>query len=274
MGTGEFDVVAELRRRFPLVGDDAAVVEPPSGPLLLAADAVVGGVDFLPDDPEEEVGYRAVLVNASDVAAMGGRPLHVLVSVAAPSGVDVLAVIDGVAEGLRVHGGEVAGGDLSSTAGPLVVSIAITGWVAGGGAPVRRSGASPGDSVFVTGPLGGAAAAAYRLRRPWPVARVAEGEAARVGGATAMIDVSDGFAADLGHLIDASGVGVVVDVDDVPVAPGATVAQALGGGDDYELLFTLPPSATPPPGSIRVGTITDDPSNRPPDVAGWQHRFS
>jgi thiamine-monophosphate kinase len=269
--TGEFDLVAELRRRFPLVGDDAAVVAPPSGPLLLAADAIVEGVDFDHPYVPAEVGYRAVLVNASDIAAMGGRPLHVLVSIIAPAGVDVLALVDGIAEGLLAHGGEVAGGDLSGTAGPLVVSVAITGTV-DGGAAVLRSGARPGDAVFVTAPLGGAAAAGYRFGDVWPVARIAEGEAARRAGATAMIDVSDGFAADLTHLCRASGVGV--EVDEVPVAPGATVDQALGGGDDYELIFTLPAGVLPPPRAIRVGTITDDRTRLPPAVAGWQHRFS
>ena len=273
MDTGEFDVVAELRRRFPLVGDDTAVVPPPDGPLLLAADAIVEGVDFTPDEPIVQVGRRAVLVNVSDIAAMGGRPLHVLVSIAAPAGIDVLGLIDGIAAGVADYGCEVAGGDLSSTRGPLVVSVAITGCIDDGGAPVLRSGARPGDGVFVTGPMGAAAAAGYRFGDGWlPRARVAEGRAARRAGATAMIDVSDGFAADLAHLLDASGVGV--ELAHVPRAREATEEQALGGGDDYELIFTLPSGTTPPAGSIRVGTITADTSRRPPPVDGWQHRFS
>ncbi|HUP87134.1 MAG TPA: thiamine-phosphate kinase [Acidimicrobiales bacterium] len=273
MDTGEFELIAELRRRFPLVGDDAAVVDPPAGRLLLAADAIVGGIDFTDDEPLEQVGYRAVLVNASDIAAMGGQPLHVVVSIVAPPGADVLRIVEGIAEGVRVHGCEVAGGDLSSTAGPLVVSVAITGTIDDGGAAVLRSGARAGDGVFVTGPLGSAAAAGYRFGDRWsPRARIAEGRAARLAGATAMIDVSDGFAADLGHLLDASGVGVVLE--SVPVAEGATDAQALGGGDDYELVFTLPAVATVPSGAIGVGQIVDDPSKRPPAVPGWQHRFS
>jgi thiamine-monophosphate kinase len=262
---GEFDLVAELRQRFPLVGDDAAVVAPPSGHLLLAADAIVGGVDFTDDEPIVQVGRRAVLANVSDIAAMGGRPLHLLVSIAAPAGVDVRGLVDGIAAGAVDYGCEVAGGDLSSTAGPLVVSVAITGCVDDGGAP--------GDEVFVTGPLGGAAAAGYRFGDGWvPRARVAEGRAARLAGATSMIDVSDGFAADLSHLLDASGVGV--ELVHLPVARAATEDQALGGGEDYELIFTLPPRVTPPMGSIRVGVITGDRSMRPPAVAGWQHRFS
>ena len=273
MDTGEFDLVAELRRRFPLVGDDAAVVPSPRGHLLLAADAIVGGVDFTDEEPVVQVGRRAVLANVSDIAAMGGRPLHVLVSIAAPAGVDVLGLIDGIAAGVADYGCEVAGGDLSSTSGPLVVSIAITGCVDDGGPPVLRSGAEAGDVVWVTGPLGAAAAAGYRFGGGWvPRARVAEGQAARIAGATAMIDVSDGFAADLGHLLDASGVGV--ELVHVPIAREATEDQALGGGEDYELIFTLPSGAPAPAGSIRVGTIVGDVTKRPPAVAGWQHRFS
>lgn len=268
MNLDEFDVVAQLRRRFPLVGDDAAVVEPPSGPLLLATDAIVEGVDFTVPYKPEYVGRRAVAVNVSDIAAMGGRPLHLLVSIIAPAAVDVLAVVDGVAAAAASYGCGIAGGDLSATAGPLVVSIAITGLVEAGD-PVFRAGARAGDVVFVTGPLGGAAASGYTTM---PVARVDEGIAARKAGATAMIDVSDGFAADLGHLLDASRVGVVID--HVPVADGATEDQALGGGEDYELIFTLPSGNLPPRGAIAVGTITGDVTQRPPPVAGWQHRFS
>lgn len=272
MESGEFDLVAELRVRFPLAGDDAAVVDPPKGRLLLAADAIVGEVDFLDSWPAEDIGRRAVLVNVSDIAAMGGRPLHLLVSIVAPAGSNVRGLIEGIAAAASDHGCEVAGGDLSGTAGPLVVCVAVTGTVVDG-EPVRRAGARAGDVVYVTGPLGGAAAAGYTVGPDWaPRARVSEGEAARRAGATAMIDVSDGFAADLGHLLDASAVGV--DLETVPVAAGATEAQALGGGDDYELIFTLAPASAPPSAAIRVGTIVADRSARPPEVAGWEHQFS
>ena len=271
MATGEFKLIEYLKGRFPLVGDDAAIVEPPAGPVLLATDTIVEGIDFVEPYAPDEVGYRAVLANASDIAAMGGRPLHLLVTFVAPETVDVYGLVDGIADGARAHGCEVAGGDLSSTTGPLVISVAITGTV-DDGAPVRRSGAQPGDNVFVTGPLGGAAALGYRFGRSWPRARIAEGIEARRAGATAMIDVSDGFAADLTHLLDASGVGVTLS--HVPVAAGATESQALGGGDDYELIFTLPPAAQPPEWAIPVGVIVADRKARPPKVAGWQHHFS
>lgn len=266
----EFDVIGRLRRRFPLAGDDAAVVAPPSGPLLLATDAVVAGVD---GHDERELAWRAVAANVSDIAAMGGRPLHLLVAVAAPVGADLDGIGEMLAEAAGVFGCEVAGGDLSSTSGPLVISVAVTGTVDGGAAPVLRSGARPGDQVFVTGPLGGAAASGWTVR-PW--ARVAEGVAARLAGATAMIDVSDGLAADIDHLGRESGVGIALD--GIPVAPGATLEQALGGGDDYELAFTLPPGAEAPSGSIHIGTCTADPSERslaggPLPPGGWSHSF-
>src|SRR3954470_15267763 len=117
---GEFTLIERLRRRFPAAGDDTAVVEPPSGPLLLATDALVGGVDFTDATPLVDVGWKAVTANVSDVAAMGGRPLHLLVAVAAPAGLDLDALVDGLAEAAASYGCEVVGGDLSSTAGPLM----------------------------------------------------------------------------------------------------------------------------------------------------------
>ena len=120
----------------------------------------------------------------------------------------------------------------------------------------------------MTGPLGGAAGSGY-TRRPAP--RVAEGIAAATAGATAMIDVSDGLGADLGHLLDASGVGAVVDDAAVPLAPGATLADAMGGGEDYELVFTGPVEAGRAAGAHRIGVVVADSGTRPA-AAGWQHR--
>lgn len=268
--TGEFAFIERLRARFPLIGDDCAVVDG----LLLATDMLVEEVDVpagTARDPAgaAAAGRKAVTASVSDVAAMGGRPRFLLVAVAAPEGAALDALVDGVAEEAASYGCAVAGGDLSSTGGPLVVAVAVTGEVVGGGEPVRRSGARPGDAVYVTGPLGGAAASGYRR---WGRARIAEGEAARLAGATAMIDVSDGLAADLGHLADASGVGFVLDA--VPVAAGASLAEALGGGEDYELVYTGPAGL---PG-IRIGTVVADPTvrtlgGRPLPPAGYAHRF-
>ena len=262
---GETEAVARLQASLPIgppgqtwVGDDAAVVD---GGLLLAVDSVVAGVHVYAGAPLSEVGYRAVVRNVSDIAAMGGRPLHLLVAIV--GAVDIADLYAGIVEAASEYDCSVVGGDISS--GPaLVLTVAITGRCLGGG-PVLRSGARAGDDVWVTGPLGGAAASNYRMR---PVARVAEGEAARNAGATAMIDISDGLYLDARRVAEASGVGIVIEDGLVPVADGATLAQAVGGGDDYELLYTLPPGRSGP--GVRVGRCTPNPTELPPAV-GWVH---
>jgi thiamine-monophosphate kinase len=266
--TGEFAVIARLRQRFPDIGDDAAVVDPPSGPLLLAADALVAGVHTPPDLPLEDLGWKAVVANVSDIAAMGGRPLHLLVTVAAPAGTDLDRLFDGVAEAAHTYLCPVVGGDLT-VADCLTVTVAVTGTV--DGTPVARSGASAGEWIYVTGPLGAAAASGWTRR---PHARVAEGVDIRGAGATAMIDVSDGLAADLGHLADESGVGFALE--QVPVAPGASLEQALTGGEDFELVFTTPVARSPL--GFRIGVCTADVAERtlagkPLPAGGWEHQF-
>lgn len=250
----ETTVIERLRSRLPpaprgevWAGDDAAVVREGHGPMLLAADLVVAGVHA---DLElvglDDVGWKALAVNVSDIAAMGGRATHALVSVVLPGAeVDLDLLYDGLLAAARAYDCPIVGGDLS--AGPeLVVSVAVTGALDGPAPPVLRSGARPGDTVFVTGPLGRSALGLRQLRagkgdglpHRRPAARVGEGVAARAGGATAMIDVSDGLALDLRRLADASRAGVALAT--VPVAEGATLDDALGGGEDYELLFTAP----------------------------------
>jgi thiamine-monophosphate kinase len=274
--TDELQFVTRLTGRFghppsgeTWIGDDAAVVRPPTGPLLLAIDPMVQGVHFVA--PDADAGWKAVARNVSDLAAMGGRPLHALVSLVLPEGVDVDPLLDGLAEAsslCSVVGGDTAGGP------NLVVTVAVTGTV--DGEAVLRSGARPGDVLFVTGPIG-----AHPTR---PVPRVAEGTAARVGGATAMIDVSDGLALDLRRVADASGVGVVLDA--VPIAEGADPETALTWGDDYELVFAAPDAdavltafeaaGLEPPIEIGRCTATKDErrlgDGRLPE-GGWEHRW-
>ncbi len=277
------------------IGDDAAVVQSPSGEWsLLAADAVVAGVHAdLALTGLDDLGWKAVAVNVSDIAAMGGRPAHLLVTVVGPPATDLDLLYRGIAEAATTWGCPVVGGDLAN-APVLVVSVAITGSLPG--PPILRSGARAGDGIWVSGPLGlsaaglrilrevgkgatGVAVAAHRRPRP----SVAAGLAARAAGATAMIDVSDGLAADLGHLAGASGVGV--DVDSLPVGDGATADEALTGGEDYALAFTAPDddavltafAQLAPP--VRIGTCLPDPGvrlvlGRPfPVVGGWEHRW-
>jgi thiamine-monophosphate kinase len=259
-GGGELAAISDLERLLPgpppgetWLGDDAAVLP---GGLLLAIDSVVQGVHFT--DDIEAAGWRVVARNVSDVAAMGGEPRRIVIAVSGPADLETLYA--GVVAASDAFGCPVVGGDLSEA--PCVV---VTGAIIGSvdGPPVLRSGARPGDVIYVTGPLGHAAASGYG-ERPRP--RLAEGKAARLAGATAMIDVSDGLGLDLRRLAQASGVGV--RLEDVPVAPGATRAQAMGGGDDYELLFTA--RADAPVQGIRIGVCTDDPTKLP-DPAGWEH---
>ena len=271
MGTGEFAAIDRIRRLFPdappgqvWIGDDAAVLE---GGLLAAADALSAGVHFGPDQPLDDVGWRVVAVNVSDIAAMGGRPTALLVTVVAPAATDLDRLYAGIAEASATFGCPVVGGDLANGR-ELVVSVTVLG-TADGRAPVLRSGARAGDPLWVTGPLGAAAVAGYR-DRPHP--RLAEGIAAAERGATAMIDVSDGLAADLGHVLDASRVGAAVH--EVPCAPGATLAQALNGGEDYELVIAAPPDVDLSDVAVAIGECTADLGQRPWPAAGWEHDFA
>lgn len=300
--TGEFEAIERLRRMLPgppagetWIGDDAALVVPPTGGLLLAADLVVAGVHAdLSLVGIDDFGWKALSVNVSDIAAMGGCPTHALVSVAGPPDLDLELLYSGLAEAVSAYSCPIVGGDLSG-ASQLVVSVAVVG-ECGSRPPVLRSGALPGDTIFVTGPLGASAAGLEALRdgrvddpaaqaHRRPVARVREGKAARAAGATAMVDVSDGLSADLHHLAEASGVGFVLD--HVPVFEGATLNQALGGGEDYELVFTATNAghvaASFAEAGLRqpvaIGRCTSDPTERVlgeselPRV-GWQHQWA
>jgi thiamine-monophosphate kinase len=307
--TGEFALIDEIRARLPgstdageiWIGDDAAVLRPPDGWLLLTADSVVAGVHAdLSLTTLADLGWRAMAACISDIAAMGGWVDHALVTVAAPAETDISRLYDGIAEAVGTYGCPVVGGDLANSAS-LVVTVAVTGHC--DGAPVTRSGAHPGDLIWVTGPLGAAAAGLrlYRAGAPAdvggldsstrqallraharPQARPEAGRAARAGGATAMIDVSDGLAADLSHIGDMSGVGIRLET--VPLAAGATLDDALHGGDDLVLAFCAPESApiltafalldTP----IPIGRCTDTPAERSLEgvqfpVSGWEHRW-
>jgi thiamine-monophosphate kinase len=322
--SGEFAAIERLRRRLPgppaaevWIGDDAAVLAETRGRIILTSDVSVAGVHA---DLEliglDDLGWRAFTAAVSDVAAMGGRPLGAVVGVAGPAGTDLDLLYDGIAASSEAHGCPVVGGDLSN-ADQVMVAIAVSGHVDGDPGPVLRSGARPGHHLFVTGPLGASAAGLRSLRsrggagaatgnRPAdegsdadgasdediaaemahrrPRARLDEGETARLAGASAMIDVSDGLLADLGHVADASGVGFALDR--VPVAPGATIEDALRGGEDYELVLATPdPEALvtafsaaglrPPVlmGSCRREAVERTLAGQAVTPGGWEHSW-
>ena len=282
---GEFALIARLTAGLPSradvalgVGDDAALLNlsdfAADSLLVATCDAQVERQHFtLGGATPEEIGHKALAVNLSDLAAMGAEPMWALVSLLLPRALDV-ATLDGVYAGLRSlaarYSVALVGGNVAVTDGPLAIDVTALGRVPRDQA-LTRAGGSPGDLVLVTGTLGAAAAgvllqggdtrldavageakAHAHAAQVSPQPRVAEGRAlAGSGVVTAMLDVSDGLAADLGHLCAASNAGAELDADVIPVDPAASdVAAALGrdalqlaleGGEDYELLFTVRP---------------------------------
>ncbi|MGO4260282.1 thiamine-phosphate kinase [Lysobacter sp. TAB13] len=285
MSAAEFDLIARIRARAATredvvlgIGDDAALLQPPPGrQLAVATDTLNRGVHFGDDAAVADIGWKALAVNLSDLAAMGADPAWCTLSLSLPDegGESRQAFVDGFLDGFlelaAQHRVALVGGD--TTRGPLSVCVTVIGFVEPGWA-LRRDAAQVGDEIWVTGSLGDAAAALAlagvapycehevrrnsgdartdaarlreRLHRPTP--RVAMGRALR-GLARAGIDVSDGLLADLGHLCAASAVGACIDAEALPASAAllaacesdARRALQLSGGDDYELCFTAPP---------------------------------
>jgi thiamine-monophosphate kinase len=252
--------------------DDAALIDcAPGRRLVVTVDAMVEGVHYLPEDPPDLVARKLLRVNLSDLAAMGATPRHYLLTTALPAafGDDWVArFAEGLAEDQRRFGVDLLGGDSVATKGAAVLSLTAIGEVAAG-AEIRRSGARRGDRIWVSGTIGDAllglealrgrraelrseerAALVARFQLPEP--RIALGPRL-IGVAHAMLDVSDGLLADLGHICEASRVGAEVGLSALPLSPPARLLAAAdpdlkvrlaGGGDDYELLFTAPPEAS------------------------------
>ena len=316
----EFRLIDRIRERTAQqredvrlgIGDDAALLAVPAGQeLAVAIDTMVEGVHFPAGTAPADIGWKALAVNLSDLAAMGATPAWALLALTLPR--PDAAFVDGFAEGFAQLAGQyrlaLVGGD--TTRGALTLSVAVHGFVPPGQA-LTRAGAQVGDAVLVTGTLGDAAAGlrclpsrmdvqatardflVNRLNRPTP--RVAAGLALR-GRASACIDVSDGLLADLGHVCTASGVGAEIDAALLPCSPAllgafdeAAVRDfALTGGDDYELCFTVPAArmdevrddlAKLGCGATRIGRIVADEGVRvrgadgewlEPARSGWDH---
>ena len=244
------------------IGDDASAWRTPGLIEIGTTDAMVEGVHFTFDTTTwSDLGWKALAINISDVAAMGGRPLYAMVSLGLPPETEAESVADlyrGMMEAAQRFDTDICGGNISS-APVVMVSVAVIG--ESSGRLLERSAALPGDLIAVTGYLGGASAGLRVLRsgqdphgeaaaalkkahlRPYP--RVAEGQVLVDEGANAAIDLSDGLLADLGHVAQASGLAATVRAHALPVHPGAkdvlgdeSLALALSGGEDYELLFT------------------------------------
>jgi thiamine-monophosphate kinase len=250
--------------------DDAAMIPPVLGARsrVITTDMVVEGVDFdLQLYPAVYAGYRALAQNLSDLSAMGAWPTGFVWSLALPRTDVVADLARGAAILAKLRTAPLFGGDLSKTTGPIVISITAFGDV--DGVPIRRKGARPGDAVYLTGPVGGSAAGLRALRgrtgpfeawlrsldevtgtcvRAHLTPQPAEGH---LLPATACIDVSDGLALDAHRLAHASGVRL--DLETLPVMPGATRDDALFGGEDYALLFTASSRAD----GIRIGRVSE-----------------
>lgn len=307
MPMGEFDLIARHFTRAPRrrdrialgVGDDCALLAPaPGQQLAVSTDLLLEGRHFLSTVPPERLGHKALAVNLSDLAACGAEPLAFTLALALPRADEAFLApfARGLFELADAHGIELVGGD--TTAGPLAICITVLGQVPAGQA-LLRSGARAGDQLWVSGTLGDARLAleAFRgrvaldgdgfevarraMERPEP--RVALGLALR-GLATSAIDLSDGLAGDLGHMLAASGTGARIDVDALPRSallvrqPREVQLECLlAGGDDYELLFTAPAALHDAvrAAGVRagvalacVGTVEADPGLRLVDAGG------
>lgn len=302
----EFELIRTYFARQPVarrdvvlgIGDDAAVLQPaPGQQLVVTTDLLVAGVHFLPDVDPASLGHKALAVNLSDLAAMGAEPAWFLLNIALPS-VDekwLAGFCDGLFALARQYNVQLVGGDTSR--GPLTIAIEAHGFVPAGQA-LTRSGARPGDRIFVTGTLGDAGlalrhrqgrlqlaaaelpACVKRMDRPMP--RIEAGLLLRAVAASA-IDISDGLVADLGHILEQSNTGARIDLGRVPVSPAyrahlhdAGWDLALANGDDYELCFTVPPEKLTAlekiksrfPDITEIGIIESEPGLRIFDVAG------
>jgi thiamine-monophosphate kinase len=324
---GEFELLARLRERLPQdgarvllgSGDDAAVTVP-GGATATSVDAIVEGVHFRRGEAElRTVGRKALATALSDLAAMGAEAGEAYVVLGAPADlaeVDFLALLDGLLELARETGATLAGGDLTR-APALTLAVTVVGHAPSPEQLISRAGAQPGDLLVLTGEIGGAAAGRLLLDNPSladtvpestaellcarqldPAPRLRSGRALAAAGARAMIDLSDGLAADAGHIAEASGVALRIDVGSLPIAKGiAEVAAAAGreplelaasGGEDYELLAALPPerladasigigeaaeTTLTPIGEVAAGEGTEIrlPGGKPLATGGYDH---
>ncbi|QDT79326.1 Thiamine-monophosphate kinase [Gimesia maris] len=251
----EFELIEWIRSQKGMshtnllgIGDDTAILQPPAhSELLLATDMLMEGAHFtFPPATPELAGRKALAVNLSDIAAMGGTPHSALVSLALPRSRGsefAKSVMQGIMELAAEFQTQLAGGDTNSWDGPLVINVAIIG-TADQSHSIKRSGAQPGDWIFVTGALGGSLESHHLTFQPRVREAVALMETVTI---KSMIDVSDGLASDLQHILAESDVGAVIQSKQIPISPRVSseltdaerLQKALSDGEDFELLFTV-----------------------------------
>jgi thiamine-monophosphate kinase len=302
----EFDLIQWIRKQCPAthsgvfgIGDDTAILQPPVGnELLLATDMLMEGTHFtFPPATPELAGRKALAVNLSDIAAMGGVPHSALISLALPKSRGpefAKSVIQGILHLAEEFQIQVIGGDTNSWDGPLVINVAITG-TAPTSRSIPRSGATPGDWIFVTGELGGSLESHHLIFTP----RVNDAAILRkTVTVKSMIDISDGLASDLSHILSESQVGALVNAAAIPISrrvsleesPPLRLQHALNDGEDFELLFTVSPEEgqllleqNPINGRLtHIGEIRREQrafledaagSLTPLESTGWKHQF-
>lgn len=246
---GEFDLIQSLSKKISTssrvingIGDDAAVLRYSSTHYqLLATDMIVEGVHFTSRMPARYIGRKALAVNISDVAAMGGIPKSAVITLGVPKGFDIdfiKACYQGLIDLAQQYDIDIVGGD-TVAADTLMINVALTGLVPQKQV-VLRSGARPKDWIFVSGPLGGSLKSAHHLRfEP----RLKESRyLAQFYRPSSMIDISDGLASDIKHICSQSNVGVILYKENIPRREKCFFEQAMTEGEDFELLFTLPPT--------------------------------
>lgn len=263
-------------------GDDCAVIKISGSKdlLLLKADSIVHGVHFDDSLPPARAGRKALCRALSDIAAMGGRPDHALISIFSPPGVSLQfwkEFYRGLMQAGRRYAVEIVGGEMSR-APVIAVSVALTGNVSPRSL-VRRSGGRPGDALFVTGRLGGSIHRKHWAFEP----RLTEGQwLAKQGFPRAMMDLSDGLASDLPRLASASGCGYRLSLEKIPISARASLHQALTDGEDYELLFAVRAAkadqlekawstAFPKLHLSRIGHLTTPKNGEPQSLSAFEH---
>jgi len=300
----EFDYIRWVRRQIPsdprvLIGpgDDCAALAPSVRPLLITTDLLTDGVDFVLNEVGgRAVGRKAMAVNLSDIAAMAGEPLAAVVGMVLPTDAG-RTLAEELFHGLRAEaerfGVPIVGGDTNTWAGQLVVSVTLFGEATVRGA-VRRSGAKPGDWIFVTGPCGGSILGRHLAPQPRIREALALHETVELH---ALIDVSDGLAADLNHILDESGCGAALVAEAIPIHADAVelakrsgkapLTHALGDGEDFELIFTVSAAdgerllkAPPVAGLAKIGAcverglwLDEAGERRPLAPTGWVHQM-